>query len=365
VAFKLGLVVGKFAPLHKGHQLVISTALEQMDHVVVLVYSHPDFSWMPSRVRAQWIRELYPDALVFVPENPPPNDADDWTHREFVKGWLEQNKFKLPPNWKIDTVFGSDDYLEGFAAHSGAKAHRVDAQRSRYPVSGTQVRQALQRMRSQTKFVKGSRGVSLVHEDSNVLPDLQLLTLNFLSGIVRRHLRLWIHPVQKVVFLGAESTGKSTLTERMALEYDTRFVAEFGREVWVQKNGQLELSDYVDIAHRHREMEDAALLESKRFLFVDTNAITTMFLGYAYEGEGASELTALARDAQTRYHHVFLCDTDIPFEQDGWRDNDFWRRRAQGLIRYDLEVRGVPYTLVSGDLEARVATVKSVLANAF
>jgi len=47
--------------------------------------------------------------------------------------------------------------------------------------------------------------------------------------------------------------------------------------------------------------------------------------------------------------------------QDGWRDNDFWRKRAQGLIKYDLAVRGVAYTVVSGNLETRVAQVKSLL----
>jgi HTH-type transcriptional regulator, transcriptional repressor of NAD biosynthesis genes len=323
VAFEHGLVVGKFAPLHKGHQFLLETALNDCARVTVLVYSNPDFPGMPSETRASWLRTLYPRLEVFVPENPPPNDASDLEHREFVKSWLTARGVR------VDAVFTSESYGEGFAAHLGVPHRLVDLERHRIPISGTRVREDVHAAR---EFLEPS---------------------------------VYAHFVQKVVFLGAESTGKTTLTERMALECDTRFVAEFGREVWVQKNGQLELSDYVDIAHRHRELEDAALLESKRFLFVDTNAITTMFLGYAYEGEGAPELTALARDAQTRYHHVFLCDTDIPFEQDGWRDNDFWRRRAQGLIRYDLEVRGVPYTLVSGRLEERVAQVKAVLERSY
>ncbi|NJK45851.1 MAG: AAA family ATPase [Pleurocapsa sp. SU_196_0] len=278
---------------------------------------------MRSETRAAWLRLLYPALEVFVPENPPPNEASDFEHREFVKSWLAARGLT------VDAVFTSETYGEGFAAHLGVRHRLVDLGRSRVPVSGTQIRQDVHASRE------------------------------FLEPLV------YAHFVRKIVFLGAESTGKSTLTERMALDFGTRFVPELGREVWVQKNGVLELSDYVDIARCHRELEDAALLEANRFLFVDTNAITTMFLGYAYEGDGLPELTALARDAQTRYHHVFLCDTDIPFEQDGWRDNDFWRCRAQGLIRYDLAVRAVPYTLVSGDLEARVATVKSVLANAF
>ncbi|NJK45852.1 MAG: adenylyltransferase/cytidyltransferase family protein [Pleurocapsa sp. SU_196_0] len=37
------LVVGKFAPPHKGHQLLLETALRESERVTVLVYSHPDF----------------------------------------------------------------------------------------------------------------------------------------------------------------------------------------------------------------------------------------------------------------------------------------------------------------------------------
>ena len=328
--FTIGLVVGKFAPLHKGHELVIETALRQCETVLVLVYSNPDFSWMPSKTRAAWLRESFPQARVYTPENPPLNQADDFTQREFVKSWLEQN------NLVVDAVFGSDDYLEGFAAHIGAIPVKVDAARDAQPISGTKLREAVQNQEI-TKFKP------------------------FVSSLVFSHLEFWAQPVQKVVFLGAESTGKSTLTARMALEYNTSFVTEFGREVWEAKNGQLALEDYVFIAKRHLELEDEALLESINYLFVDTNAITTMFLGYAYEGHGLPELTELARVAQSRYHHVFLCSDDIPFTQDGWRDDAIWRSRAQGMVRYDLAVRGIAYTELFGDLEARVAQVKTVL----
>ncbi|MER3553540.1 MAG: hypothetical protein C4331_04110 [Meiothermus sp.] len=39
-------------------------------------------------------------------------------------------------------------------------------------------------------------------------------------------------PGEKAVFLGAESTGKSTLVRRMAEGFGTEFVAEYGREVY-------------------------------------------------------------------------------------------------------------------------------------
>ncbi len=321
--FLHGLVVGKFAPLHKGHQYLLERALADCQNLSILVYSNPDFSEMTSSVRANWLRTLYPSARVYVPENPPANDADDFTQREFVKNWLEQNHIV------VNAVFTSENYGEGFAEHLGVEHVLIDLERHKFPISGTQVRQNIHASRE------------------------------WLDGVVYSHF------VQKVVFMGAESTGKSTLTERMALELNTSFVPEYGRTYYEERNGKLELEDYVYIAQHHRALEDQALLETdprvNQFLFVDTNALTTLFFSYYYNRGGLPELHHLAQKCKNRYAHVFLCEDDIPFEQDGWRDNAVWRGRMQGMILYDLEARGIGYTRISGTLEERVARVKAVL----
>jgi HTH-type transcriptional regulator, transcriptional repressor of NAD biosynthesis genes len=314
-----GLVVGKFAPLHKGHQYLLERALAGCQNLTILVYSNPDFEEMPSSVRANWLRTLYPSARVYVPENPPANDADDFTQRECVKNWLEQN------NIPVDVVFTSEHYGAGFAQHLGTEHVLVDLERHKFPISGTQLRQNIHASRA------------------------------WLDGVVYSHF------VPKVVFMGAESTGKSTLTERMALELHTSFVPEYGRTHYEERGGILELEDYVHIALHHRKLEDQAILEANRFLMVDTNAITTLFFSYYYNRGGLPQLHHLADDCKKRYSQVFVCDDDIPFEQDGWRDNAVWRGRMQGMILYDLERRGIGYTVVSGTLEQRVARVKSVL----
>jgi len=174
---------------------------------------------------------------------------------------------------------------------------------------------------------------------------------------------VYAHFVEKVVIMGAESTGKSTLTERMAAEFDTTFVREYGRDHYAERDGVLDLDDYVTIAHHHRELEDAAAMTANRYLFVDTNAITTMFFSHYYNRGSLPELRQLADACIDRYSHVFVCDDDIPFEQDGWRDNEVWRGRMQGMVLHDLDVRGISYDVVSGGLDARVEQVKAVLAN--
>jgi HTH-type transcriptional regulator, transcriptional repressor of NAD biosynthesis genes len=351
---KLGLVVGKFAPPHKGHQLVIDTALENCDRVIVLVYGNPDFPEMPVHARADWLRFAYRGYLnleIFVPQNAPPNDADDFVQREFVRVWLENRG--LAPN----LVFGSEAYIAGFAAHIKAIPFVVDLERLRVPTSGTEVRKIWNSYRKSVKFVNEPPLFYATPGDLELFAALE----QRVSYAVLEASQRWREPVHRVVLMGAESTGKSTLTERLAQEFHEPFVLEYGREVWQRKNGELEQSDYTHIAEHHRELEDAAIVKAKNFLFVDTNAITTAYLGSVYEGTVPDRVIELARAAETRYHHAFLLSDDIPFEQDGWRDGTLWRSRSQSIIRYDLRSRGVHFTVISGDLESRVNQVRAIL----
>jgi HTH-type transcriptional regulator, transcriptional repressor of NAD biosynthesis genes len=372
-----GLVVGKFAPFHHGHKFVIDTALDKMDSVIVLVYSNPDFPDMPTHVRANWIRQIYKGkpVYVFTPKNPPPNDADDLTQREFVNVWLEQHRALLPFGSKewVDVVYGSDDYIPDFAKHINASYHIVDAKRSKHNVSGTKVREYLSSLESSTAINKDARW--LYNEKG-------FYDFWFTPDLVTDELRFWMQPIKKVVFLGAESTGKSTLTERMAKEFNMPFVAEYGRDYYERKGGKLDLQDYVEIAKEHRRLEAEATIalakklgrfidkdssslpniDSRGYVFIDTNAITTLFFSYYYNQGGSAELHHLANDCKNRYHHVFVCADDIPFTQDGWRDNEVWRGRMQGMVLHDLESRGIHYTVVTGSLEQRIRQVKSVLA---
>ncbi|SHE14051.1 nicotinamide-nucleotide adenylyltransferase [Chlamydia abortus] len=60
---KLGLTLGKFAPLHKGHQFMIETALQEVDELIVVIYE-TDVMTIPLHIRASWIRKLYPAVRV-------------------------------------------------------------------------------------------------------------------------------------------------------------------------------------------------------------------------------------------------------------------------------------------------------------
>lgn len=319
-SYRHALLVGKFAPLHAGHQLLFDVARRLADEVTVVVWSNPDFADMPNDVRAGWIRTLYPEAFVIVGDDGPPNSEPDEVQRAYTRAVLERN------GRRPDVVVTREDYGPGLAEHLGIAHESAGAPRSDDDPSGTTIRQDIHRHR------------------------------RLLHPIVYGHF------VERVVLMGAESTGKSTLAERLAQAYRTEHVQEYGREHYAAKDGELDLDDYVTIARVHREREDKAILRAERFLFVDTNAVTTMFFSHYYNRDSLPELRQMAAECAARYRHVIVCDDDIPFEQDGWRDNATWRSRMQGMVLHDLAVRGISFHIVSGNLEQRVEEVRTILS---
>ena len=127
------LVVGKFAPLHVGHQLLIETAIKTTDHVVVLCWSNPDFTFANSATRASWIRELYPAVRVVVPSGAPTNDSPDAVHQEFTSVLLADLGIS------VDYVITGEDYGDSLA-------ERLLAEHIRIPrsISGTGIRADVQ-----------------------------------------------------------------------------------------------------------------------------------------------------------------------------------------------------------------------------
>lgn len=169
-----------------------------------------------------------------------------------------------------------------------------------------------------------------------------------------------------VVFVGAESTGKSTLALHLARQCGAEFVPEIGRFIWEDKRGQLDAADYVEISERHREAEDAALARAEGpYVFVDTNALTTLLLGLCFGQVTEPAPPVLLRDAEecrTRYLHHFVCADDIPYEEEpGVREHAGWRTRIQRLVLKDLDQRGIDFTVLTGTVEQRAARVLQVL----
>ncbi|WP_028980650.1 AAA family ATPase [Sporocytophaga myxococcoides] len=318
-----GLTLGKFAPLHKGHQYIIETAIRETDHVIVVVYDAPEVTDIPLKVRASWIRSLYPKVEVIEGINGPAVTGDTPEIKKIQEDYISG----LLNGRKITHFFSSEFYGDHMSKALGAVNREVDRSRTVVPVSGT-----------------------LVREDV-------FLNKNYLSPVVYKDF------IINVVFLGAPSTGKTTLARKLAEDYDTVWMPEYGREYWElhQEDRRLSLNQLTEIAEGHLLREDQQLYMANKYLFTDTNAITTYMFSLYYHNEVSGGLNLLAKQAEKRYDLFFLCDTDIPYEDTWDRSGDVQRSEFQIQIMEDLIVRNIPYILLSGSLAERVNKVKKVL----
>lgn len=339
--FRTGLVAGKFSPLHLGHEQVIRTALGQCQRLLLLCWSLPELPGCDAERRERWLRLRFPgvQAEVVTPAriqawreqgkslpDLPHNDAPEFEPRQFVAEFC-QAVFGTT----VDAVFTSESYGDGFAEHlAGVFGHPVrhvcvDQQRLAVPVSGT-------RLRADPHGLRGFLAPE-VHADF----------------------------VERIVFLGGESTGKSSLAIALAEALDAPCVAEFGREHWVAKDGALEYDDLLHIGRTQTAREDRAAFEAARYLVCDTSALTTLFYSHAMFGRAEAELATLA---DRPYTHSFLCADDFPFVQDGTRQDETFRRRQQAWYQAELQRRGWPYQVLTGPLDARVQQVLAHLRDA-
>lgn len=138
--YNSGLIVGKFAPMHKGHKYLIDTALEQCERVIIIAYSNPDLGVTPEeKIKAfRRVFEGKPIDLIVPFSNMPLNSASEFQHRMFCVTLLEKKTFEV--------VFSSEEYGPPFAIfltnHFGHEiAHvMVDLKREKFPISATRIR---------------------------------------------------------------------------------------------------------------------------------------------------------------------------------------------------------------------------------
>lgn len=325
---KRGLVVGKFMPLHRGHQLMIENALARCDDVTVVVYDTTvlgEHAPMPVQLRARWLAELYPQLESIVPRADPLGDLPQEERDQPYHGALYAHDLEFLG--QFDEVITSEPGYGPFARALNAEHVIVDAARELVPISGTQIRQD----------PYAHRG----YIDPRVYGDL----------------------IQKVVFVGTESTGKTTLARAMAHEYDTWWVHEFGRELWVKQGGG-SFNDHVKMGRRQYAREEAALQNSNRYLFCDTNAWTTLMWSHMAYGTADARLEELVERTLHEYIWV-MCDNDIGWVDDGvreLRDNhvDFHLQQITDLDDR-LTPRDITWHIALGSLEERVADLKKYL----
>lgn len=308
----LGFVVGKFYPPHRGHKHLIDTARRQVDQLVVMLAHHPSQT-IPGELRYAWLKEIHPDCDIRLVPDELEDDSEQWA--EFTVRYLG----RAP-----DVVFSSEDYGPRFAALMGSRHVMIDRVREQVPISGTQIRAR------------------------------PLECWEYLEPCVRAYF------ARRVVIVGAESTGKTTLAEHLAEQFATVWVREYGREHWERKVAGLTMSDplpswsveeFRHIAQEQQVRENVAARAANRILICDTNAFATGTWHERYFRTRDAGVDAVgARDKADLY---FLCAPDVPFVQDGFRDGERIRDWMHERFLEQLAGGRTPLVEIRGDFATR------------
>ncbi len=181
---------------------------------------------------------------------------------------------------------------------------------------------------------------------------------------------------QRVVVVGAESTGTTTLTTALAEIYrqrggpfsTTQWVREFGRDMSFIKLERVRASepaatmddliwtdeDFVDIAREQNRLEDEAAALSGPLLLCDTDSWATVIWQERYMGHRTAEVEALSQHTP-RALYILTTDDGVAFEADEVRDGEHLREGMTKRFRECLENQSVPFIELDGrDFDRRV-----------
>lgn len=337
-----GLVLGKFYPPHAGHHRLIRAAEARCERLTVLVCAATVES-IPLATRVAWLQEAHPDARVVGTVDDVHMDLNDpaiWDAHMAV--------FQAAVPERVDAVFTAEPYGDELARRFGAVHVWID--RGDLPVSGTAVR-------------------------ADPVGNWDRLEAPVRAGLAIR-----------VVALGAESTGTTTIARALAARYRerggvwaaTRCVEEYGRTFSEEKlraaqaedpaatwaDVRFDTEEFPLIAKRQNALEAAAAREGGPVLFCDTDAFATTIWHERYLG---GRNPAIEPFAAAIRHDLYLLTghEGVPFEDDGLRDEARLRPWMTGRFEEELIRTGRPYRRLEGPhedrLEQAVAAVDEAL----
>lgn len=334
--YKVGMYGGSFDPLHVGHIHDMIRAAAMCEELYVVI------SWCEGRestskeLRYRWIlnsTKHLPNVHILLVEDNAVSKEEYNTDFYWEQGAKDIKNLVGKP---IDIVFCGTDYLGTNRFESlycpESVVHYFD--RAEVPISSTDI-----------------RGWATKNWD-------------YIPGVCREYY------ARKVLIVGGESTGKSTLVQNLALAYNTNYVAEVGRDTCEYAGGEefmIAEDMYENILRQKINIMDAAK-QANRILFVDTDAITTMFYSYFLLGEQEKQLQkcislANAVNDICEWDLVLFLEPDVTFVQDGTRNEKIEadREKYSNQIKKLLDEADINYHCIGGSYLERFDKAKELI----
>lgn len=326
---KVGFLGGKFLPLHQGHVYAIINASTMVDELYI-VLSHSEkrdrelcdgskISYIPSQIRLRWLFQLTKEM-----DNVKIVEVEDQDGNEDYK-WKEGAlKIREVIGKEIDVVFSSEpEYGPIFnELYPEAEHILIDVNRQHVPISATKIRE-----------------------------DGVYAYWDYIPEVAKPFF------IKKVVILGTESCGKSTLTRNLACIYNTTYVKEYGRDYCEELggcDGIILEEDYPMIAYGHKLKEYEAISNANKIVFIDTEAVVTQFYSELYNQKHQTVLDEIARIQ--KYDLCLYLEPDVKWVDDGLRVHGEQKVRIETNFRLMelLKNNGINFVSIGGTYQDRL-----------
>lgn len=160
-----------------------------------------------------------------------------------------------------------------------------------------------------------------------------------------------LNKMPKIVVIGTESTGKTTLAKGLSDYFEVPFHPEFAR-VYLEKFGpNYTFEDVLTMAKGQLQIEEN---NTDTLQILDTNLyVYKVWLQEKYNQEVDWIEESLKNK---KYDYYFLCDIDLPWQPDPIREHPNINDRIRLLEKYHqlLLKDGTPFSVVSGNIEERL-----------
>lgn len=309
-----GFVFGKFLPFHKGHKALIRFASTKCDHLTVLICVS-DHEAIPGEIRKNWIEESFPNhhqisiRIFNYKETDLPNTSE--TSKEVSLLWADVFRRELPGH---DLLVTSEPYGDLVSRLMNIRHIPFDPRRQQQPISASIIRQDIFR------------------------------TWHWLPDAVKKDLAI------KVVLLGTESTGKSTLTQKIAHYYNCTAVMEAARDI-IDNSNHFTLDDLYQVAEVHAQRILEAVIGESPMVIIDTDIHITMSYAKLFLRQNL-ELDQNIIQANKACLHLYL-DNDMEFIQDGTRLQEEAAYLLDKSHQEVLQTYGVDLTKISGNWDEK------------
>ena len=170
-----------------------------------------------------------------------------------------------------------------------------------------------------------------------------------------------MNSIKKIVVIGPESSGKTTLCKDLAAYYQTSWIPEYARTYLEENGSNYQYEDLEKIARGQLKLEDAFLMQDKnidgikslKHVFFDTNLEVIKIWSHVVYGK--CHHVILQELSKRRYDFYLICKPDLDWESDPMRENPDAVKRWTHYHMYldSIVYSNIPFAIIEGKGENR------------